>query len=145
MIDQNEDWLTGQIVGTGSGPANPLRAGIFPSNFVIKFDFPIEYIGKYTIGMATEAYQAANGGELSLNPAESQLIAIKKVSPDGQWTYGESYDVNRTLKKGWFPIQSALSLIDAGVAPLLVPTSNVIAVLLFFFLLFLTIGYSGGS
>lgn len=132
MIDQNEDWLTGQIVGTGSGPANPLRAGIFPSNFVIKFDFPIEYIGKYSIGMATEAYQAANGGELTLNPAENQLIAIKKASPDGQWTYGESYDVNRTLKKGWFPIQSALLLIDAAVAPLSVPTSNVIVVFCFF-------------
>lgn len=50
VIDSNEDWLTGQIVGSGT-TNNPLRAGIFPSNFVIKFNFPIEYIGKYTIGI----------------------------------------------------------------------------------------------
>ncbi len=76
--------------------------------------------------MATEAYQAATAGELPLSPAESQLIAIKKVSPDGQWSYGESYDLGGTLRKGWFPAQSALALIDAGVAPLFVPASNVL-------------------
>jgi len=123
VIDRNEDWLTGQIVGTGAGPSNPLRAGIFPANFVIKFNFPIEYIGKYTIGMATESYSAQNGGELSLNPAESQLIAIKKISPDGKWSYGESYDMSNVMKKGWFPVQSAMSLIDAGVTPLYVPNA----------------------
>ncbi len=90
VIDKNEDWLTGQIVGSGTNANNPLRQGIFPSNFVIKFNFPIEYIGKYTISMATEPYQAQNNGELTLNPAESQLIAIKKLSPDQKWSYGES-------------------------------------------------------
>lgn len=95
VIDQNEDWLTGQVVGSGTGPSNPLRSGIFPSNFVIKFNFPIDYIGKYTISMATEQYQAQNNGELTLNPSESQLIAIKKLSPDQKWSYGESY-VNLT-------------------------------------------------
>lgn len=88
VIDQNEDWLTGQIVDRNT---NSLRSGIFPANFVIKFNLPIEYIGKYTISMATEAYQAQNNGELSINPLETQLIAIKKISPDGKWSYGESY------------------------------------------------------
>ena len=41
--------------------------------------------------MATEAYQAQNNGELSINPLETQLIAIKKISPDAKWSYGESY------------------------------------------------------
>jgi len=124
VIDSNEDWLTGQIVGSGIAN-NPLRSGIFPSNFVIKFSFPIEYIGKYTIGMATEVYQAQNGGELTLNPAESQLIAIKKLSPDGKWSFGESYDANNSLQRGWFPIQSAMPLIDANVVSLNVPSSTV--------------------
>lgn len=91
VIDKNEDWLTGQVVGSGAGPNNPLRHGIFPSNFVIKFNIPIDYIGKFTISMATEPYQAQNNGELNLNPAESQLIAIKKLSPDGKWSFGETY------------------------------------------------------
>ena len=95
VTDQNEDWLTGQVVGSGTNAANSLRTGIFPSNFVIKFNIPIEFIGKYTISMATEAYQAQNNGELSLNPAESQLIAIKKLSPDGKWSFGESYVNNK--------------------------------------------------
>lgn len=86
--------MTGQIVGSGSGPSNPLRTGIFPSNFVIKFNFPIEYIGKYTISMATEQYQAQTGDQLTLNPTDSQLIAIKKLSPDQKWSYGESYVKN---------------------------------------------------
>jgi hypothetical protein len=85
VIDKNEDWLTGQILGSGDS----LRSGIFPANFVIKFNFPIEYVGKYTISLATEAYQATNENELSLNPAESQLIAIKKISPDEKWSFGE--------------------------------------------------------
>ena len=88
VIDQNEDWLTGQIIGSG---ANPTRSGIFPANFVIKFNLPIEYVGKYTISMATEPYQAQNNGELSLNPLETQLVAIKKISPDGKWSFGECY------------------------------------------------------
>ena len=125
VIDKNEDWLTGQIVGSGANVNSPLRSGIFPSNFVIKFNFPIEYIGKHTIGMATEQYQAQNNGELTLNPAESQLIAIKKLSPDGKWSFGESYDQNQKLKRGWFPVQSAMPLIDAGVVPLYVPPSSV--------------------
>ncbi len=86
VIDKTEDWLTGQKVGT-----SPVQQGIFPANFVIKFNFPIEYIGKYTISMAAEAYQGKNDGELSINPAESQLIAIKKLSPDGKWSFGETY------------------------------------------------------
>jgi len=91
VIDKNEDWLTGQIVGSGTDANNPLRSGIFPANFVIKFNIPIEYIGKYTISMATEAYQAQNNGELTVNPGESQLIAVKKISPDAKWSFGESY------------------------------------------------------
>ena len=91
VIDKNEDWLTGQIVGSGTDVNNPLRSGIFPANFVIKFNIPIEYIGKYTISMATEAYQAQNDGELTVNPGESQLIAVKKISPDTKWSFGETY------------------------------------------------------
>jgi hypothetical protein len=91
VIDRTEDWLTGQVVGSGSGPENPLRHGIFPSNFVIKFPFPVDYIGKFTISMAVEIYAAKNDGELTLNPAESQLIAIKKISPDRLFSFGESY------------------------------------------------------
>lgn len=79
----------------------------------------------YVSGMATEIYQAQNGGELSLNPAESQLIAIKKLSPDGKWSFGESYDVNSSLQRGWFPGQSAMPLIDASVTPLYIPPSAV--------------------
>jgi hypothetical protein len=99
VVDRTEDWLTGQVVGSGSGLDNPLRHGIFPSNFVIKFPFPIDYIGKYTVSMAVEAYAAKNDGELTLNPAESQLIAIKKISPDRLFSFGESYVNNLYLKR----------------------------------------------
>ncbi len=126
VIDKQEDWLTGQIVSSGSGPENPLRQGIFPSNFVIKFPFPLEYIGKYTISMPFEAYKAKNDGELSLNPNDSQLIAIKKVSPDGKWSFGLSYDLNGIMKRGWFPIGSATPLIDSGTTPLYIPNVSVI-------------------
>ena len=91
VVATNEDWLTGQVIGSGSDASNPLRSGIFPANYVIKFNFPIEYIGKYTISMASAPYQAQNNGELSVNPAESQLIAIKKISPDSKWSYGETH------------------------------------------------------
>ena len=79
------------MVGSGAGADNPLRHGIFPSNFVIKFPFPIDYIGKFTIAMAIEIYAAKNEGELTLNPNESQLIAIKKISPDRKFSFGESF------------------------------------------------------
>ena len=91
VIDRTEDWLTGQVVGSGTSADNPLRHGIFPSNFVIRFPFPIDYIGKYTISMAVEPYAAKNDGELTLDPSESQLIAIKKLSPDLKYSFGESY------------------------------------------------------
>ena len=91
VIDRNEDWLTGQIVGSGTDVNNPLRSGIFPANFVIKFNIPIAFIGKFTISMASDAYQAQNDGELSINPNDNQLIAVKKISPDGKWSFGETY------------------------------------------------------
>lgn len=91
VISRNEDWLTGQIVGSGLEPSKPLRSGIFPANFVVKFNLPIEYIGKHTISMAFEPYVAQNSGELSLDPSLNQFIAIKKVSPDGKWSFGEIY------------------------------------------------------
>ena len=96
VIDKNEDWLTGQIVGGGivggvGGSNAPLRSGIFPSNFVTKVTLPIEYVGKYAIAMASEPYIGQNDGELSLNPAETQIIAVKKHSPDGKWSFGETY------------------------------------------------------
>jgi hypothetical protein len=91
VLSHQEDWFTGEIVGSGHLPQNPHRTGIFPSNFVIKFNLPLEYIGKYTISIATEAYMPANQGELILEPSQSQLIAIKKISPDGKWSFGESY------------------------------------------------------
>ena len=86
VVSQNEDWFTGEVVG-----AEQSRRGIFPTNFVIKFNLPLEYIGKYTISIATEIYAPMNPGELSLDPNHNQLIAIKKVSPDGKWSFGESY------------------------------------------------------
>jgi hypothetical protein len=88
VLSQNEDWFTGEIVG--SGYSEPLRHGIFPSNFVIKFNLPIEYIGKYTISIATEPFTGQNG-EIVLDPGQSQLIAIKKISPDNKWSFGECY------------------------------------------------------
>ena len=91
VIDKNDDWYTGYIVGPGGTPESQIRSGIFPANFVIKFQYPIEYIGKYTISMATESYFAQNNGELTLNPSTTQLIAVKKMSPDGKWSYGESF------------------------------------------------------
>lgn len=86
VVSQNEDWFTGEIVG-----AETQRRGIFPMNFVIKFNLPLEYIGKYAISIATEAYTPVNTGELMLDPNQNQLIAIKKISPDGKWSFGESY------------------------------------------------------
>lgn len=100
MISRNEDWLTGQIVGSGIDPSNPLRSGIFPANFVVKFNLPVDYIGKYTISMATEPYVAQNSGELSLDPSSNQLIAIKKISPDAKWSFGETFV--KSKKKSYF-------------------------------------------
>lgn len=91
VVSQNEDWFTGEIVGSES-----TRRGIFPANFVIPFNLPLEYIGKYTISIATEVYAPINQGELPLDPTQHQLIAIKKISPDGKWSFGESY-VSTTL------------------------------------------------
>jgi hypothetical protein len=91
VTDKNEEWLTGYIVGS-----NPVRSGIFPSTFAVKFNLPLEYLGKFTISMAVEPYQAQNTGELTLNPSETQLIAVKKLSPDGKWSFGESI-VNKIL------------------------------------------------
>lgn len=91
VVSQNEDWFTGEIVG-----AEHDRRGIFPANFVIKFNLPLEYIGKYTISIATEPYAPTNNGELYLDPTQHQLVAIKKVSPDAKWSFGESY-VSLTL------------------------------------------------
>ena len=91
MVDKNEDWLTGQVVGSGVDPSYPLRHGIFPSNFVTKFPFPLDYIGKYAIGLATEVYLSQENNQLTLNPMDSQLVAIKKVAPDAKWSFGESY------------------------------------------------------
>ena len=64
------------------------------------------------------------------------MIAIKKVSPDKKWSFGESYDElnggaggGQQQRKGWLPVQSAMTLIEAGVAPLyvtaVVATTNV--------------------
>jgi hypothetical protein len=117
VIDTNEDWLTGQVVG------QPERQGIFPANFVIKFNLPIEYIGKFTVAMAAQDYAAQNQGELSVNASESQLIALKKISPDGKWSFGEIYDNQGKMVRGWFPVQAATSLIDSGVIPLYSPNS----------------------
>ena len=86
VVSQNEDWYTGEIVGSEHE-----RTGIFPANFVIKFDLPLEYIGKFTISIATEPYSPVNNGELPLDPTQHQLIAVKKISPDGKWSFGESY------------------------------------------------------
>lgn len=86
VVSQNEDWFTGEIVGSEMA-----RRGIFPANFVIKFNLPLEYIGKHTISIATEPYAPINTGELPLDPTRHQLIAIKKVSPDGKWSFGESF------------------------------------------------------
>jgi hypothetical protein len=92
VTDKNEDWLTGYVVGSGTDPnTNPLRTGIFPSNFVLKFNLPPEYIGKYTISMPGEPYISQNSGEMSIIPGETQFIAIKKISPDGKWSFGESH------------------------------------------------------
>ena len=41
--------------------------------------------------MAIEHYEAQNNGELALDPSLNQFIAIKKVSPDGKWSFGETY------------------------------------------------------
>ncbi|CAF0787535.1 unnamed protein product [Brachionus calyciflorus] len=124
VISQNEDWLTGQIVGSGIDASNPLRSGIFPANFVIKFNLPIEYIGKYTISMAIEPYVAQNNGELSLDPGQNQLVAIKKISPDGKWSFGESFDSNNQMQRGWFPVSAATALIDAGAPPIYSPAKT---------------------
>ncbi|RNA38129.1 intersectin-1 isoform X7 [Brachionus plicatilis] len=121
VISRNEDWLTGQIVGSGIDPSNPLRSGIFPANFVVKFNLPVDYIGKYTISMATEPYVAQNSGELSLDPSSNQLIAIKKISPDAKWSFGETFDNNNQIHRGWFPIAAATSLINAGAPPVYSP------------------------
>lgn len=121
VIDRTEDWLTGQVVGSGQGVDNPLRHGIFPSNFVIKFPFPIEYIGKYTISMATEAYVASDGTQLTLDPSENQLVAIKRISDDQKFLFGESIDTSGLMRRGWFPVGMATPLIDSGTAPIYVP------------------------
>lgn len=90
VLSQNEDWFTGEIVGSGYGDQNPLRQGIFPSNFVIKFTLPVEHIGKYTIAIVTEPFAAQNG-EIVLDPSLNQLVAIRKISPDNKWSFAETY------------------------------------------------------
>ena len=61
--------------------------GIFPSNYVRKFDFPIDYIQKFNIAIAIQDYTRQSNEELSLRVQD--LIAITQLSPDGQWSYGE--------------------------------------------------------
>lgn len=126
VIDKNEDWLTGQVVGSGTSLANPLRSGIFPSNFVSKFSLPLEYIGKYAIGLASEVYVPSETSQLMLDPTETQIIAIKKHAPDGKWSFGETYDINNVMKRGWFPTQSVTVIIESTVPPI-VSASNTAA------------------
>jgi hypothetical protein len=92
VTDINDQWFTGYVAGSGTDEfTNPLRSGIFPSNFVTKFNIPIDYIGKYQIAMAVENYTASNNGELTVSTESSQLIAIKKISPDEKYFFGEIF------------------------------------------------------
>jgi hypothetical protein len=82
VVEINGEWYTGEIEN-GSRKTN----GIFPSNYVRKFDFPIEYVQKYNIAVAIQDYIGQSNEELSLHLQD--LIAITQLSPDNQWSYGE--------------------------------------------------------
>ncbi len=81
----NGEWFTGQIDDV---PRGIKINGIFPSNYVRKFDFPIEYIQKFNIAIAIQDYFAQSNEELSLRVQD--FIAITQLSPDNQWSYGET-------------------------------------------------------
>lgn len=84
VIETNGDWYTGQI----DDLVNRTKInGIFPSNYVKKFDFPIEYLQKFNIAIAIQDYTRKSNEEVSLRVHD--LIAITQLSPDNQWSYGE--------------------------------------------------------
>ncbi len=84
VTEANGDWFTGQL---SNSQKSQKPSGIFPSSYVRKFPFPIDYIQKYTISMVVQDYVAQQDEEISLTA--NDLIAITKLSSDGQWSYGE--------------------------------------------------------
>jgi hypothetical protein len=82
VVEMDGEWYKGQIEETKV-------VGIFPSNYVRKFDFPIDYVQKFNIAIALQDYMKKSNEEMSLKPHD--LIAITQLSPDNQWSYGEVF------------------------------------------------------
>lgn len=82
----NDDWYTGQYVDSKSGESHK---GIFPSNYVRKFDFPIDCITKNNLAIVVQDHFAANNEELMARSHD--IIAISHMSPDQLWTFAEIY------------------------------------------------------
>ena len=86
VVEMDGEWYKGQIEDLNNGTK---VNGIFPSNYVRKFEFPIDYIQKFNIATASQEYIRKSNEELSLKTHD--LIAITQLSPDNQWSYGEIF------------------------------------------------------
>jgi hypothetical protein len=84
VTEINGDWFTGHLLNN----ARPVKTdGIFPSSYVRRFPFSVEYIQKYIISLVVQDYTAQQDGEIDL--MLNDLMAITKLSSDSQWSYGE--------------------------------------------------------
>lgn len=86
VLEVNGEWFTGCVEDTKMGKKSN---GIFPSNYVVKFNFSDELILKNNFGITLVEYNALTNEELNLIPNE--FVSIDQVSEDLQWTLVEKY------------------------------------------------------
>jgi hypothetical protein len=85
VMESNGEWFTGYIDDKKTGKKT---SGIFPSNYVVKFNFPDELIIKNNFAIVLIEYNDINE-EINLIPNE--FVSIDQASDDLQWFLVEKY------------------------------------------------------